>query len=98
MASSQMAMFQQRMQISQQVSATSTQQQAEEDLPSSTTQEPQKKEESSKNPYSIDSILNSSATTKRKITEDEKIEVDVKKVKNEESEEELKVEDEENDD
>ncbi len=80
MATSQMAIFQQRMQFSQSSSATaratSSSSQAEEDMPSSTTQEqpktPQQADEpdksNRKNSYSIDAILRPSVR-KRKLDE-----------------------------
>ena len=79
----------------------------EEDLPSSTTQEPKTPQKvdvavademKSKNPYSIEALLqNTAAVVKRKLTDD--ITTPDKKVKQEDtSEEELKVEDDENDD
>ena len=80
-------------------------------MPSSTTQEPKTPQKNelpgddikSKNPYSIEAILQNTATagtvTKRKITDSDDITLpNNKKVKLEEnSEEELKVEDDEND-
>ena len=79
----------------------------EEDLPSSTTQEPKTPQKvdvavademKSKNPYSIEALLqNTAAVVKRKLTDD--VTTPDKKVKQEDtSEEELKVEDDENDD
>ena len=80
-------------------------------MPSSTTQEPKTPQKNelpgddikSKNPYSIEAILQNTATagtvTKRKITDSDDIAVPNKKVKLEEtSEEELKVEDDDNND
>ena len=74
MASSQMAIFQQRIQQQQNISPTTISEEAA-DLPSSTTQEPktpthQNEDCKAKNPYSIDSILQSgtSGTSKRKTT------------------------------
>ena len=95
MASSQMAIFQQRIQQQQNMPPTTTSEEA--DLPSSTTQEPktpthQNEDCKAKNPYSIDSILQSgtSGTSKRKATASSSEGIDLtpeKRLKVEEEEE-----------